>query len=74
MPPNRFNSFAGLFDTQGNYHGIHYEEEKKQSVEEIIDVTEEMNVENLTEITKKAMMAQLKEVLVEMERKRVIWK
>ncbi|MFS7889088.1 hypothetical protein Hanom_Chr00s000003g01602791 [Helianthus anomalus] len=53
MPPDMFKSFAGFFGTQGSYHGLHCEEKKKQLVEEIIDVTKEMNAENLTDIAEK---------------------
>ncbi|MFS7904732.1 hypothetical protein Hanom_Chr01g00039501 [Helianthus anomalus] len=53
---------VSFFSNQGNYSGMHREEQKKQHVEEITDVSKEMIAENLADIGDKAMMAQLKEV------------
>ncbi|MFS7978494.1 hypothetical protein Hanom_Chr10g00916161 [Helianthus anomalus] len=39
IPLDMFNSFAGFFNTKGTYIGMHREEEKKQPVEEITDVS-----------------------------------
>ncbi|KAF5762405.1 putative transcription factor interactor and regulator CCHC(Zn) family [Helianthus annuus] len=56
MPSDMFNSFVGFFSNQG-YSGMQREEVKKELVDEIIDVSKEMNAENLADIADKAMMA-----------------
>ncbi|MFS7979688.1 hypothetical protein Hanom_Chr10g00930651 [Helianthus anomalus] len=61
MPSNVFDTFVGFFaePTTGFYP--QYEVEKTP-VQEIIDVSEEMNEETLKQIADKALMAKLQEV------------
>ncbi|KAJ0690939.1 hypothetical protein HanOQP8_Chr11g0423561 [Helianthus annuus] len=64
MPPNMFDSFTGFFSEPTTGFCPQYDAEKAQ-VEEIIDVSKEMNEETLKEIADKALMGKLKEVETE---------
>ncbi|MFS7936737.1 hypothetical protein Hanom_Chr05g00419301 [Helianthus anomalus] len=48
IPPNFFKYFVGFFGGEGNYNDLHFNENKKEPVEEIVDVSREMNVETFT--------------------------
>ncbi|MFS7906575.1 hypothetical protein Hanom_Chr01g00060891 [Helianthus anomalus] len=48
LPPDVFKSFAGFFEEEENYDDLHFGDDEKEPIEEIIDVTQEMNVETLT--------------------------
>ncbi|KAJ0878879.1 hypothetical protein HanRHA438_Chr10g0444931 [Helianthus annuus] len=61
MSPNMFDSFAGFFSEPTTGFCPQYDVEKAL-VEEIIDVSKEMNEETLKEIADKALMVKLKEV------------
>ncbi|XP_022032415.1 uncharacterized protein PFB0765w-like [Helianthus annuus] len=61
MPLNMFDSFAGFFSEPTTGFCPQYDV-KKAPVEEIIDVSKEMNEETLKEIADKALMGKLKEV------------
>ncbi|XP_021974896.1 uncharacterized protein LOC110870008 [Helianthus annuus] len=61
MPPKVFDSFAGFFEEPTTGLCPRYEV-KKDSVEEMIDVTKEMTKETLKEIADRALMGKLKEV------------
>ncbi|MFS8019562.1 hypothetical protein Hanom_Chr15g01405221 [Helianthus anomalus] len=64
MPPNMFESFAGFFNEPTTGVCPRYDVEKEQ-VEEMIDVSKEMNEETLKEIADRTLMAKLKEVDIE---------
>ncbi|XP_022019111.1 uncharacterized protein LOC110919139 [Helianthus annuus] len=64
MPPNMFDSFAGFFSEPTTGFCPQYNVEKVP-VEEIIDVSKEMNEETLKEIADKALMGKLKKVEIE---------
>ncbi|XP_035835853.1 uncharacterized protein LOC110888423 [Helianthus annuus] len=64
MPPKVFESFAGYFEEPTTGTCPRYEE-KKEVVEEMIDVTKELTGETLKDIADKALMGKLKEVLDE---------
>ncbi|KAM0035511.1 putative transcription factor interactor and regulator CCHC(Zn) family [Helianthus debilis subsp. tardiflorus] len=64
MPPNMFDSFAGFFNEPTTGFCPRYDVEKVP-VEEIIDVSKEMNEETLKQIADKALMGKLKEVETE---------
>ncbi|MFS7985592.1 hypothetical protein Hanom_Chr11g01000251 [Helianthus anomalus] len=64
MPPNMFDSFAGFFSEPTTGFCPQYDIEKAP-IEEIIDVSKEMNEETLKEIADKALMGKLKEVETE---------
>ncbi|XP_021975239.1 uncharacterized protein LOC110870360 [Helianthus annuus] len=61
MPPNVFDSFAGYFEEPRTGSCPRFEE-KKEVVEEVIDVSKEMTGEVLKDIADKALMGKLKEV------------
>ncbi|MFS7964143.1 hypothetical protein Hanom_Chr08g00746751 [Helianthus anomalus] len=61
MPPNMFDSFAGFFSEPTTEFCPRYDEEKAP-VEEIIDVSKEMNEETTKEIADRALMVKVKEV------------
>ena len=61
MPPNVFDSFAGYFEEPRTGSCPRFEE-KKEAVEEVIDVSKEMTGEVLKDIADKALMGKLKEV------------
>ncbi|XP_035845277.1 uncharacterized protein LOC118491532 [Helianthus annuus] len=61
MPPNVFDSFAGYFEEPRTGYCPRFEE-KKEAVEEVIDVSKEMTGEVLKDIADKALMGKLKEV------------
>ncbi|MFS7997519.1 hypothetical protein Hanom_Chr12g01142731 [Helianthus anomalus] len=61
MPPKVFDSFAGFFEEPTTGLCPQYEV-KKDSVDEMIDVTKEMTEETLKEIAEIALMGKLKEV------------
>ncbi|KAJ0948207.1 putative transcription factor interactor and regulator CCHC(Zn) family [Helianthus annuus] len=64
MPPNMFESYAGFFSEPTSGFCPQYDVEKAP-VEEIIDVSKEMNEVTLKEIADKALMGKLKEVETE---------
>ncbi|MFS8007629.1 hypothetical protein Hanom_Chr14g01263301 [Helianthus anomalus] len=61
MPSNVFDSFAGFFGEPTTGFCPQYEVEKTL-VQEIIDVSKEMNEKTLKEIADKAIMVKLQEV------------
>ncbi|XP_035843927.1 uncharacterized protein LOC118490410 [Helianthus annuus] len=61
MPPNVFNSFAGYFEEPRTGSCPRFEE-KKEAIEEVIDMSKEMTGEVLKDIADKALMGKLKEV------------
>ncbi|XP_035834205.1 uncharacterized protein LOC118482698 [Helianthus annuus] len=61
LPPNVFDSFADYFEEPRTGTCPRFET-KKEAVEEVIDVSKEMNEEALKEIADKALMSKLKEV------------
>ncbi|MFS7962498.1 hypothetical protein Hanom_Chr08g00727321 [Helianthus anomalus] len=61
MPSNVFDSFAGFFGEPTTGFCPRYEAEKT-TVQEIIDVSKEMNEETLKEIADKDLMVKLQEV------------
>ncbi|XP_035832028.1 uncharacterized protein LOC118481047 [Helianthus annuus] len=61
MPPNVFDSFAGYFEEPRTGSCPRFEE-KKEAIEEVIDVSKEMTGEVLKDIADKALMGNLKEV------------
>ncbi|XP_022030580.1 uncharacterized protein LOC110931496 [Helianthus annuus] len=67
IPPKMFESFAGFFEEPTTGSCPRYEE-KKESVEELVDVTKEMTGETLKDITDRALMGKLKEVDPELEK------
>ncbi|XP_021974503.1 uncharacterized protein LOC110869568 [Helianthus annuus] len=67
MRPKVFESFAGYFKEPMTGSCPRYEE-KKEVVEEMIDVTKELTGETLKDIADKALMGKLKEVDSELEK------
>ncbi|KAJ0556872.1 hypothetical protein HanRHA438_Chr07g0305591 [Helianthus annuus] len=67
MPPKVFESFAGYFEEPMTGSCPRYEE-KKEVVEEMIDVTKELTGETLKDIANKALMGKLKEVDSELKK------
>ncbi|XP_021980562.1 uncharacterized protein LOC110876710 [Helianthus annuus] len=67
MPPKVFESFAGYLEEPTTGSCPRYEE-KKEVVEEMIDVTKELTGETLKDIADKALMGKLKEVDTELEK------
>ncbi|XP_022024416.1 uncharacterized protein LOC110924731 [Helianthus annuus] len=67
MPPKVFESFVGYFEEPTTGSCPRYEE-KKEVVEEMIDVTKELTGEILKDIADKALMGKLKEVDSELEK------
>ncbi|MFS7890124.1 hypothetical protein Hanom_Chr00s000007g01615111 [Helianthus anomalus] len=61
MPSNMFDSFVGFFGEPTTGFFPQYEVEKTP-VQEIIDVSKEINEETLKEIADKALMVKLQEV------------
>ncbi|KAJ0726990.1 hypothetical protein HanPI659440_Chr12g0476831 [Helianthus annuus] len=62
MPPKVFESFAGFFEEPMTGSCPRYEE-KKEAVEEMIDVTKELTGDTLKDIADRALMGKLKEGL-----------
>ncbi|XP_022040508.1 uncharacterized protein LOC110943059 [Helianthus annuus] len=61
LPPNVFDSFADYFEEPRTGTCPRFEAEKEE-VEEVIDVSKEMNGEALKEIADKALMSKLQEI------------
>ncbi|XP_022031046.1 uncharacterized protein LOC110931986 [Helianthus annuus] len=66
LPPNVFESFVGYFEEPKTGSCPRFEE-KKEVVEELIDVSKEMTGEVLKDIADKALMGKLKEVDSDLE-------
>ncbi|XP_022003992.2 uncharacterized protein LOC110901472 [Helianthus annuus] len=67
MPPKIFESFAGYFEEPKTGSCPRFEE-KKEVVEELIDVSKELTEEALKDIADKALMGKLREVDSELEK------
>ncbi|MFS7964705.1 hypothetical protein Hanom_Chr08g00753431 [Helianthus anomalus] len=61
IPSNVFDSFAGFFNESTTGYCPQYEDEKAP-VQEIIDISKEINEETLKEIADRALMVKLQEV------------